>query len=61
MPENLEGIFVERNLFKAKRLMCGCCHPPNQDNQSFFNDLGNKTVEIHILFYQTMQTILLYD
>lgn len=49
MPENLEDIFVERNLFKAKCLVCGCCHPPNQENQFFFNDLGNKTVEIHIL------------
>ena len=29
MPENLESIFVEINLFKAKCLVCGCYHQPN--------------------------------
>ena len=29
MPEKLESIFVEINLFKTKCLVCGCYHPPN--------------------------------
>ena len=41
MPENVESIFVEINLFTAKWLVCGCYHPPNQDDQYFFNHLGN--------------------
>ena len=41
MPENVESIFVEINLFKAKWLVCGCYHPQSQNNQYFFNHLGN--------------------
>ena len=41
MPENVESIFVEINLFKAKWLVCGCYHPPSQDDQYLFNHLGN--------------------
>ena len=41
MPENVESIFVEINLFTAKWLVCGCYHPPSQDDQYFFNHLGN--------------------
>ena len=41
MPESLESIFVEINLFKAKWLACGSYHPPSQDDQYFFNQLGN--------------------
>ena len=32
MAENLESIFVEINLFKAKWLVCGCYHAPSQDD-----------------------------
>ena len=32
MPENIESIFIEINLFKAKWLVYGCYHPPNQED-----------------------------
>ena len=37
MPENIESIFVEINLFKAKWLVCGCYHPPSQDDHFTFS------------------------
>ena len=41
MPENIGSIFIEINLFKAKWLVYGCYHPPSQEDQYFFNNLGN--------------------
>ena len=39
--DDIENIFIEVNLYKTKWLMCGCYHPPNQNDQYFFNNLGN--------------------
>ena len=39
--DDIENIFIEVNLYKNKWLMCGCYHPPNQNDQYFFNNLGN--------------------
>ena len=41
MLENVESVFVGKNLFKAKWIVCGCYHPPSQDDQYFFNHLDN--------------------
>ena len=41
MPENVKYIFLEMNLLKAKWLVYGYDQPSNQDNQYFFNHLGN--------------------
>ena len=39
--DDIENIFIEVNLYKTKWLMCGCYHPPNQNDQYFYNNLGN--------------------
>ena len=41
LPDDIENIFIVVNLYKTKWLMCGCYHPPNQNDQYFFNNLGN--------------------
>ena len=41
MTENIESISIEINLSKAKWLVSGCYHPPSQEDQYFFNHLGN--------------------
>ena len=41
LPDDIENIFIEVNLYKTKWLMCGCYHPPNQNDQYFFNNLGS--------------------
>ena len=41
IPENVESIFAHISLFKPEWLVCGCYHSPSQDNQYFFNRLGN--------------------
>ena len=39
--DDIENIFIEVNLYKTKWLVCGCYHPHNQNDQYFFNNLGN--------------------
>ena len=39
--DDIENIFIDVNLYKTKWLMCGFYHPPNQNDQYFFNNLGN--------------------
>ena len=39
MPENIENIFIEINLFKVKWLVSRCYHPRSQEDQYFFNHL----------------------
>ena len=40
--DDIEGIFLELNLNKYKLLILGTYHPPNQDNQYFFNSISNS-------------------
>ena len=40
--DNIEGIFLELNLNKYKLLVLGTYHPPNQDNQYYFNNISNS-------------------
>ena len=37
---NIEAIFVEINLRKTKWLLCGVYHPPDQNDDYFFDSLG---------------------
>ena len=39
-PCDIEGIFVEINFRKTKWLLCGCYHPPIQNDKYFFDSLG---------------------
>ena len=39
-PSDIEGLFVEINLRKTKWLLCGCYHPPSQNDKYFFDNLG---------------------
>jgi exonuclease III len=40
--DDMEGIFIELNLNKYKLLVLGTYHPPNQDNQYYFNTISNS-------------------
>ena len=40
--DDIEGIFLELNLNKYKLLVLGTYHPPNQDNQYYFNNISNS-------------------
>ena len=40
-PDDIEGIFVEINLRKSKWLIFGTYHPPNQNDNYYFNTVGN--------------------
>ena len=41
LPYDLENIFVKINLLNQKWLLCGCYHPPSQQDIYLFNQLGN--------------------
>ena len=40
-PRDIEGLFVEINLRKTKRLLFGTYHPPSQNDKYFFHHLGS--------------------
>ena len=41
LPDDIEGMFIETNLRKAKWLILGTYHPPNQADDYFFKAVGN--------------------
>ena len=40
-PEDIEGVLIEINLRKSKWLLCGCYHPPRQNNDYCLHHIGN--------------------
>ena len=38
--DNIEGMFIEINLRKSKWLLFGTCHPPSQNDNFYFNNIG---------------------
>ena len=42
--EDIESIFIEINMIKAKSLFCNCYHSPSQTGQCFFENIG-KTLD----------------
>ena len=40
-PQDIEGIFVELNFRKNKWLLFGTYHPPSQNDEYFFRNVGN--------------------
>ena len=38
--DNIEGIFVEINFYKSKWLLFGTYHPPTQNKNSYFENVG---------------------
>ena len=42
--EDIESIYIEINLIKAKWLFCDCYHSPSQTDQCFFENIG-KTLD----------------
>ena len=40
-PDDIEGMFIEINLRKTKRLILGTYHPPNQPDDYFFKAVDN--------------------
>ena len=42
--DNIEGIFIEINLRKSKWLLFGTYHPPSQNDNFYFNNIGRALV-----------------
>ena len=40
--DNIEGLFLELNLYKYKLLLLGTYHPPGQSNDYFFDSISNS-------------------
>ena len=40
-PEGIEALFLEINLRHTKWLLCGCYHPPSQNDAYFYQNLSN--------------------
>ena len=45
-PDDIEGLLIELNFRKAKRLLFGTYHPPTQSNSYYFNNL-DKALELY--------------
>ena len=50
-PDDIEGLFVELNFRKSKLLLLGTCHPPSQDDNYYFQTVGND-LEVYITKYE---------
>ena len=50
-PEDIEGIFVEINLRKAKWLLFGSYHPPSQSDQYYFHCVGRALDMYSVMAY----------
>ena len=48
--ENIEGIFLEINLRKSKWLLFGTYHPPSQNDNFYFNEVG-RALDIYTQKY----------
>ena len=49
-PNNIEGLFVEINLRKSKWLIFGTYHPPNQNDNYYFDSL-TKALDLYNDYY----------
>ena len=50
--ENIEGIFLEVNFRKSKWLLLGTYHPPSQNDNFYFNNMG-RALDIYTQIYDT--------
>ena len=41
LPGDIEGMFIELNFRKTKWLLLGTYHPPNQNDEYYFQNIGN--------------------
>ena len=53
LPDDIEGIFIELNLRKHKRLLSATYHPPNQKDDYFFKHFG-KAIDIYQQIYDKL-------
>ena len=51
LPDDIEGVFIEINLWKVKRLLFGTYHPPNQQDYYYFYNLG-KALDFYSKSYE---------
>ena len=51
--ENIQGIFLEINFRKSKWLLLGTYHPPNQNDQFYFSNIG-RALDIYTQKYDKM-------
>ena len=49
--ENIEGIFVEINFRKSKLVLFGTYHPPSQNNNFYFNNVG-RALDVYTQKYE---------
>ena len=50
-PDDIERLFVELNFRKSKLLLLGTYHPPSQDDNYYFQTVGNA-LEMYITKYE---------
>ena len=55
-PDDIEGLFLEINLRKAKWLIFGSYHPPNQSDQYYFDCVG-RALDIYNATYEKVLLI----
>ena len=55
-PEDIESVFSEINLIKAKWLFCSCYHPPSQSDQYFFENIG-RTLDKYSKHYDKFMLV----
>jgi len=51
LPDDIEGIFIEINLRKVKWLLFGTYHPPSQQDNYYFSNLG-KAIDFYLKSYE---------
>ena len=47
LPSDIECLFIELNIRKAKWLVVGCYHPPSQNDEYFFSNLSKTLDSFH--------------
>ena len=49
-PDDIEGLFIELNFRKTKWLLVGTYHPPKQNDEYYFGNVGNA-LDTCIIYY----------
>ena len=50
-PDDIEGLFVELNVRKSKLLLLGTYHPPSQQDNYYFQSIGDS-LDIYCSIYE---------
>ena len=55
LPEDIEGIFLEKFFRKPKWLLCEIYHPPSQNDQYFFDNI-DRALDIYCSYEKIVLT-----